>query len=129
MISVQIRFTSLWLRLVRIAIFKIVDREKEVIRLSEGSKFDIKNILPEACDRAVIALKRFAGISESHGAELRAVATSAVREATNKNEFIKRVLDETGVEIEVIDGLEEARLIYLGVLKSRSDIRKQDSLY
>ena len=98
--------------------FKIIDREKEVIRLSEGSKFDIKQILPEAIERAVTALKRFAGIAESHGAELRAVATSAVREAANKNEFIKRVLDETGVEIEVIDGLEEARLIYLGALKA-----------
>lgn len=98
--------------------FKIIDREKEVIRLSEGSKYDIKNILPAACDRAVVALKRFAGIALSHNAEIRAVATSAVREAFNRNEFVNRVFEETGVEIEIIDGLEEARLIYLGALKA-----------
>ena len=98
--------------------FKIIDREKEVIRLNEGSTFDIKTILPEAEKRAITALKRFGGIAESHGAKLRAVATSAVRESKNKLGFISRVYNETGIEIEVIDGNEEARLIYLGVLKS-----------
>lgn len=98
--------------------FEIIDREREVIRLGEGSAGDIKNIIPVAIERAVQALKRFKGIADAHGAHLRAVATSAVRESLNKNELIKRVFDETGVEIEVISGYEEARLIYLGILKS-----------
>ena len=98
--------------------FEIIDREREVIRLGEGNIGDIKIILPEAMERAVNALKRFKGIADSHDAPVRAVATSAVRESSNKNELIKKIFDETGVEIEVISGYEEARLIYLGILKS-----------
>jgi exopolyphosphatase/guanosine-5'-triphosphate,3'-diphosphate pyrophosphatase len=98
--------------------FEIIDREKEVIRLSEGSSGDIKFINPEAMTRAITALKRFKGIADSHNAEIRAVATSAVRESHNKNEFISKVFNETKIEIEVISGYEEARLIYLGILKA-----------
>lgn len=98
--------------------FEIIDREKEVIRLSEGSSGDIKFIKPEAIERAVNVLKRFKGISDSHNAKLRAVATSAVRESHNKLEFIHRAYEEAGIEIEVISGYEEARLIYLGILKA-----------
>lgn len=98
--------------------FEIVDREKEVIRLSEGSKGDIKYIMPEAIERAIVTLRRFKGIADSHSAKLRAVATSAVRESQNKIDFIKKVFYETGIEIEVISGTEEARLIYLGMLKA-----------
>ena len=98
--------------------FEIIDREKEVIRLGEGSAGDIKNIKPEAFDRAIGALKNFKGIADSHNAVVRAVATSAVREAHNKNDFIDEVYKKTGVEVEVVSGYEEARLIYLGILKA-----------
>lgn len=98
--------------------FDIIDREREVIRLGEGNTGDIKYIIPEAMERAVVSLRRFKGIADSHNAQLRAVATSAVRESFNKNELIKRIIEETGVEIEVISGHEEARLIYLGIMKS-----------
>ncbi len=98
--------------------FEIIDREKEVIRLGEGSGGDIKIIYPEAIQRALSCLKRFKGIAESHNAKIRAVATSAVREAHNKNEFIQKALDETGIDVEIISGFEEARLIYLGILKA-----------
>ncbi len=96
--------------------FEIIDREKEVIRLGEGSSGDIKVIKDEAVERAISTLKKFKGIADSHNAPVRAVATSAVREAQNKNEFIEKVLKQTGVEIEVVSGQEEARLIYLGAL-------------
>src|SRR5205823_14414201 len=46
------------------------------------------------------------------------VATSAVREAENRDEFIRRARDEAGVDVEVISGVEEARLIHLGVLQA-----------
>ena len=49
---------------------------------------------------------------------VRAVATSAVREAENHDEFVRRAREEAGVEIEVVSGIEEARLIHLGVLQS-----------
>ena len=98
--------------------FEIIDREKEVIRLSAGNIGDVKIIQPESIQRAIDAIKRFKEIADSHQATIRATATSAVRESLNKDEFISRVLENTGVEIEVISGLEEARLIYLGVLKA-----------
>ncbi len=98
--------------------FEIIDREREVIRLGEGNVGDIKFINPNAAKRAISALRRFKKIAESHDAKIRAVATSAVREALNKNEFIKQVYEKTGIEIEVVSGYEEARLIYLGVLKA-----------
>ena len=98
--------------------FEIIDREKEVIRLGEGSGGDIKLIKEDAQLRAIQTLKRFKGIADSHQAAVRAVATSAVRESLNKIEFIKRVFEQTGIEIETISGNEEARMIYLGILRA-----------
>jgi exopolyphosphatase / guanosine-5'-triphosphate,3'-diphosphate pyrophosphatase len=98
--------------------FEIIDREKEVIRLGEGSAGDIKIIKPEAFNRAFGALKRFKEIADSHNASIRALATSAVREAHNKNDFMEQVFKECGINIELISGIEEARLIYLGILKA-----------
>ncbi len=98
--------------------FEIIDSAKEVIRLSEGSIGDIKIIQEDAIERAISALQKITGVAKSHNAELRAVATSAVREASNKIDFLKRVHKEVGINIEVISGIEEGRLIYLGVLQS-----------
>jgi exopolyphosphatase/guanosine-5'-triphosphate,3'-diphosphate pyrophosphatase len=98
--------------------FEIIDREREVIRLSEGNIGDIKVIQPQSIERAVKAIERFKLISESHNATMRATATSAVRESLNKLEFLETVQERPGVEIEIISGLEEARLIFLGILKA-----------
>lgn len=98
--------------------FEIIDREKEVIRLSEGNIGDIKIITPSSIERALNAISRFSKIAESHSATLRATATSAVRESINKFEFIETIYEKSGVNIEIISGLEEARLIYLGILKA-----------
>src|SRR4051812_36947166 len=69
-------------------------------------------------DRGIAALQRMQRIAATNGAPIRAVATSAVREAGNADEFLRRASAEAGIEIEVISGLEEARLIHLGVLQS-----------
>ena len=98
--------------------FEIIDREKEVIRLSEGTVGDIKLISPQAMERGIKALKNMKGIAESHNAEIHAAATSALRESLNRDEFVERVLLETGIKINLISGEEEARLIYLGVLRA-----------
>lgn len=97
--------------------FKIIDREKETVRLGTGST-DMKYLSDEAVERAINVLKRYKQIADAHGAYLRAVCTSAVREALNRNEFISLVKAETGIAPEIISGFEEARLIYMGMLQS-----------
>ena len=97
--------------------FEILAQEKEVVRLGSGSK-DMKYLKEDAVDRGIEALKRFKQIAEISQAEIRAVATSAVREALNRDVFIQRARAETGIEVEVISGFEEARLIYLGALQA-----------
>jgi exopolyphosphatase/guanosine-5'-triphosphate,3'-diphosphate pyrophosphatase len=97
--------------------FEVLDREKEVVRLGAGSG-DMKRLEPEAVERGVAALARFRRIADSFGAEVHAVATSAVREAENRNEFLIRAQTEADVWVDVISGLEEARLIHLGVIQA-----------
>ena len=98
--------------------FEIVDRAREVIRLSEGNVGDIKHINSDAMERGVKALQNFEGIASSHNAEVIAVATSAVRESLNRDEFRSIAKEKSGIDITVISGDEEARLIYLGMSKA-----------
>lgn len=97
--------------------FETITRAREVVRLGTGGG-DMKVLTPDAIDRGVACLNRMRGIAESFDAVLRAVATSATREAINSREFIERAEREAGVSIEVISGVEEARLIHLGVLQA-----------
>ena len=93
--------------------FEVITSEKEVIRLGHGAG-DMKQLEPDAIERGIASLKRMRAVADVHGARLRAVATSAVREAKNRNEFIKRARKEADIDVEVISGVEEARLIHLG---------------
>jgi exopolyphosphatase/guanosine-5'-triphosphate,3'-diphosphate pyrophosphatase len=97
--------------------FKILGREKENVRLGSSST-DMKYISMDAIRRGIDTLKRFKGLAESAGAPVRAIATSAVREALNRDDFINRVKTETGIRVETASGVEEARYIYLGVLQA-----------
>ena len=96
---------------------EILEREKEMVRLGRSGG-DMKELTPDAIERGVAALRRCKRVAEAHGADLAAVATSAVREADNRRDFLDRAFDEAGVSVEVISGLEEARLIHLGVLQA-----------
>jgi exopolyphosphatase/guanosine-5'-triphosphate,3'-diphosphate pyrophosphatase len=97
--------------------FEILARDKEVVRLGSGSG-DMKELTADAVERGVAALGRFRRIADTFGAEVHAVATSAVREAENRDEFLEAALAKANVRIEVISGVEEARLIHLGVLQA-----------
>ena len=99
--------------------FDVITTEKEMVRLGHGGA-DMAELDEEAMSRGIAALQRMAAVAHSLGADLSAVATSAVREAGNKAEFLARARDEAGVEVEVISGVEEARLIHLGVLQALS---------
>jgi exopolyphosphatase/guanosine-5'-triphosphate,3'-diphosphate pyrophosphatase len=76
-------------------------------------------LAPPVVERLVETLRRFMEACREHGAQVRAVATSSLRDARNAAAVQARVLAEAGVRLEVISGREEARLICLGVLDSR----------
>jgi exopolyphosphatase/guanosine-5'-triphosphate,3'-diphosphate pyrophosphatase len=97
--------------------FEVVTTQKEVVRLGSGSG-DMKKLAPDAIERGISALTRMREVAESLGADVHAVATSAVREAKNRSVFLERAREEAGVDVEVISGFEEARLIHLGLLKA-----------
>jgi exopolyphosphatase / guanosine-5'-triphosphate,3'-diphosphate pyrophosphatase len=97
--------------------FEVLTREKESVRLGHGSG-DMRRLDADAIERGITALRRFRQLADVHDAQITAVATSAVREAANRDEFIRRARDEAGIEVEVISGVEEARLIHLGVLQA-----------
>ena len=97
--------------------FEVVEREREMVRLGSSAR-DMKRLTPAAINRGIEVLTRFRQVAAIHGARLRAVATSAVREAENRSTFIERARVEAGIDVEVISGFEEARLIHLGVLQA-----------
>lgn len=97
--------------------FETMASEKEMVRLGSGSG-DMKHLTPDAIDRGVATLARFRQMADINGARIRAVATSAVREAQNQAEFLQRAWRDAGIEVEIISGTEEARLIHLGVLQA-----------
>jgi exopolyphosphatase / guanosine-5'-triphosphate,3'-diphosphate pyrophosphatase len=93
--------------------FEIVDREKEMVRLGAGG-LDGRALTPEAMHSALQVLSKFKRLAESHRVDtIRAVATSAVREAENGGEFLRSVTRQTGIRPRVISGTEEARLIHM----------------
>ena len=90
--------------------------ERRPVRLGHGV-FLTGKLVEGAMDAAVQALGDFAARMEELGVEhYRAVATSAVREAKNGAAFVARVAEETGLELELISGSEEARLVHLAVV-------------
>jgi exopolyphosphatase/guanosine-5'-triphosphate,3'-diphosphate pyrophosphatase len=95
--------------------WSVLSQHKETVRLGQD-EFAHGRISEEAIQRGVLVLKQFAQIARGRGAsEIVAIATAALREAENQHEFIERAAAEAGVEVQVVPGVEEARLIYLGV--------------
>jgi len=93
----------------------IVCERRDAVRSGEGV-FASGSIAPAAVERLLTVLARYGAICRAFDAEVRAVATSAVREADNRHTVLERARRETGVELEVLSGREEARLICRGVL-------------
>src|SRR5438874_8671530 len=90
-------FHLIVVRLLQNQKFSVLDKEKIVVRLGE-SPHQIKYLSEEAMARGVEAMKLFALVAARMEAPIRAIATSAVREASNGEEFIQHVLDTTGIE-------------------------------
>jgi len=76
-------------------------------------------ISDEAAERLVATIDEYAALCRRHDAAVRAVATSALRDARNREQIVTRVRRETGIALEIISGREEARLTCLGALEGR----------
>ncbi|MCG3182421.1 MAG: Guanosine-5'-triphosphate,3'-diphosphate pyrophosphatase [Planctomycetes bacterium] len=95
--------------------FQVIDRERERVKLGAGA-FKTGRLMPGPSQAALEALKRCATLCKRHKVKrVLAVATSAVREAANGREFLQLVKRQTGIDARLIDGIEEARLIYRGI--------------
>lgn len=94
-----------------------LDRRMEIVRLGQGVD-RTGRLAPDALERTFAACRRYADVIKAHGAEkLRFVATSASRDAENRDEFVRGVLDILGVEPEVISGDQEAEFSFEGATK------------
>jgi exopolyphosphatase / guanosine-5'-triphosphate,3'-diphosphate pyrophosphatase len=91
-----------------------VARRMEIVRLGQGVD-KTGRLAPEALARTIAALRDYAGIIASSGAQaVRMVATSATRDADNAAEFVRLVKEVLGVAPEVLTGAEEAVLSFTG---------------
>lgn len=96
--------------------FSIDLAEKSTTRLGERDP-ESGELTALAMKRTSETLQRFKDLAESHKVEqLVIAATSAVREASNGRDFLNQIKEEVGLDVDLISGFEEARLIYLGVL-------------
>ena len=103
--------------------FAVLRREREVVRL--GHETLLKGYIGRAAiSRAVECIKRFRSVAEARGAEsIVAIATASVREANNAADFIRAIEQKAGVRVEVLSGIEEARLIGMAASQGCSDKR------
>jgi exopolyphosphatase / guanosine-5'-triphosphate,3'-diphosphate pyrophosphatase len=97
---------------------RAIQEDREVTRLGEGV-FGSGFLSPDAMAETVNVLQRFHRAVQRVGTDgLRVVATSALRDARNSRAFLEWVRSTTGWTVEIISGLEEARLIHLGLVSS-----------
>jgi exopolyphosphatase/guanosine-5'-triphosphate,3'-diphosphate pyrophosphatase len=116
--AVDIGSNSCRLKIARIIAHQLrtVHEDREVTRLG-ASVFESGLVSPEAMANTIQALKRFQRAVQTHSVDkIRVVATAAMREARNAAAFQAWVKAETGWTMEIISGLEEGRLIHLGVM-------------
>jgi exopolyphosphatase/guanosine-5'-triphosphate,3'-diphosphate pyrophosphatase len=100
--------------------FKEVLRTMEIVRLGQGVDQN-KSFHPDAINRTLAAVEKFSQLIASKGVEkLRFCATSATRDASNREVFTNGVEQILGVEVEVIPGEQEAALSFIGATKELS---------
>lgn len=95
---------------------KILQNLKKSVKLGEGGLKD-NRIAPAAYKRGLDAFHALVEIAlDSNVDQIQAYATSAIRSSMNGPDFVKQIMEETGVLIQVINGDTEAQLIYKGVM-------------
>lgn len=96
--------------------------QETIVRLGKGVDA-AGNLNAEAMLRGLECLQEYRRLAVEHQCErIVAVGTSALRQAANRQEFLQRAQNETGVAIQIISGETEARLTYLGALSNKQDL-------
>ena len=128
--AIDIGSNSVRLKIARLQAgrLKEVHEDREVTRLGEGV-FSGGLLSPEAMSETVRVLRRFHRATQECGTDsVKVVATAALRDARNSRTFLEWVRSTTGWTIEIISGLEEARLIHLGIVSTGRAWRVQSVL-
>lgn len=100
-----------------------LERRMEIVRLGQGVD-KTGRLAPEALERTFSAMRGYAKLIAAHEASrVRVVATSATRDATNRDDFVRGVFEIFAVEPEVISGEEEARLSFTGATRDLAALR------
>lgn len=95
--------------------FTTIFKTTEAVKLGEGG-INKGTIQPEAFARGLAAMQRFQDLILEHRVtDVKAIATSAIRSAANGQDFIDQVEQKTGIQIELINGEQEAGYIYKGI--------------
>src|SRR6266849_4795232 len=118
--AVDIGSNSVRLKISRLSGRRLLEihEDRQVTRLGDGV-FRTGFLTPEAIAETVKVLRRFHRAVQQNGADsVRVVATSALRDARNSRAFLEWVRSTTGWQVEIISGLEEARLIHLGLVSN-----------
>src|SRR5216117_2623510 len=118
--AIDIGSNSVRLKIARLTRHRLhaIDEDREVTRLGEHV-FRTGLLSPEAMSETIKVLRRFHRAVQEAGADsVRIVATSALRDARNSPAFLEWVRSTTGWKVEIISGLEEARLIHLGLVSN-----------
>jgi exopolyphosphatase/guanosine-5'-triphosphate,3'-diphosphate pyrophosphatase len=107
--------------------FTVIDREKDMVKLGAGC-FAGGRLRDEAIAAGLHSLRKMKKLCERHRAdEIVATATSAVREAANGGSFLDEIERQTGIHVDVVNGEEEGRVIYLAV-RSAIDLSRKRAL-
>jgi exopolyphosphatase/guanosine-5'-triphosphate,3'-diphosphate pyrophosphatase len=113
---------------------RTLDQLQKPVQLGKDT-FTHGRISQESIEACVEILKGFRRVMEEYGvttpAQIRAVATSSVREAGNRDTFLDRIYMATRINVEAIEEAEETRLTYLavqGIVKQEPDLQKGDAL-
>jgi len=108
-------------------VFTEIVHEQDSVKLGEGG-INKGFILPAAYERGIKTMQRFSElIAQNKVKQARAIATSALRNAANGQDFIAEVKAKTGIAIEIVDGEAEAGFIYQGI-KAAGRLSAQNSL-
>lgn len=105
--------------------YQILYQGKELVKLGKNG-IDKNQLTEDALERAILAIhKHQERISQFNVSEIVIIATSAIREATNKEWFQQQIKENTGLELQIISGEKEAQLIFDGVKLAFDEIDNQ----